>query len=45
MEKQTTEDIGKFSHHYPKLAAIVTASFEGKDRRTQRKFHREGDLK
>ena len=31
MEKTATEGIGKFSHHYPKLAAIVTASFEEKD--------------
>ena len=31
MEKTATEGIGKFSHHYPKLAAIVTASFEERD--------------
>jgi len=31
MEKTAIEGIGKFNHHYPKLAAIVTASFEEKD--------------
>jgi flavin reductase (DIM6/NTAB) family NADH-FMN oxidoreductase RutF len=31
MPKVVTEDIGKFSHHYPKVAIIVTASARGKD--------------
>jgi len=39
MEKTATEDIGKFSHHYPKLAAIVTASFEGKDNAMTAAWH------
>ena len=31
MSRIATEDIGKFSHHYPKVAAIITASAEGRD--------------
>lgn len=31
MPKTVTEAIGKFGHHYPKVAAIVTASAKGKD--------------
>jgi flavin reductase (DIM6/NTAB) family NADH-FMN oxidoreductase RutF len=31
MPKIVTEAIGKFSQHYPKVAAIVTASARGKD--------------
>jgi flavin reductase (DIM6/NTAB) family NADH-FMN oxidoreductase RutF len=31
MPKIVTEDIGKFSHHYPKIAVIVTASAQGRD--------------
>jgi flavin reductase (DIM6/NTAB) family NADH-FMN oxidoreductase RutF len=31
MPKIATEAIGKFSHHYPKVAAIVTASARGRD--------------
>ena len=31
MPKIVTEDIGKFSQHYPKVAVIVTASARGKD--------------
>jgi len=31
MPKIVTEDIGKFSQHYPKVAVIVTASAQGKD--------------
>jgi flavin reductase (DIM6/NTAB) family NADH-FMN oxidoreductase RutF len=31
MPKIVTEAIGKFSHHYPKVAAIVTASARGRD--------------
>ena len=31
MSRIATEDIGKFSQHYPKVAVIVTASASGKD--------------
>jgi len=31
MSRIVTEDIGKFSHHYPKVAVIVTASTGGRD--------------
>jgi flavin reductase (DIM6/NTAB) family NADH-FMN oxidoreductase RutF len=31
MPKVVTEDIGKFSRHYPKLSVIVTASARGRD--------------
>ena len=31
MTKIVTEDIGKFSQHYPKVAVIVTASARGRD--------------
>jgi flavin reductase (DIM6/NTAB) family NADH-FMN oxidoreductase RutF len=31
MPKIVTEDIGKFSHHYPKVAVIITASARGRD--------------
>jgi flavin reductase (DIM6/NTAB) family NADH-FMN oxidoreductase RutF len=31
MPKIITEDIGKFSQHYPKVAVIVTASARGRD--------------
>jgi len=31
MSKVVTEDIGKFGHHYPKMAVIVTASAQGRD--------------
>ena len=31
MSKIVTEDIGKFSQHYPKMAVIVTASARGRD--------------
>lgn len=30
MPKIVTEDIGKFNHHYPKVAVIVTASAQGR---------------
>jgi flavin reductase (DIM6/NTAB) family NADH-FMN oxidoreductase RutF len=39
MEKTATEDIGKFSHHYPKLAAIITASSGGKDNAMTAAWH------
>jgi len=31
MSRIVTEDVGKFSHHYPKVAVIVTASVRGRD--------------
>jgi flavin reductase (DIM6/NTAB) family NADH-FMN oxidoreductase RutF len=31
MPKIVTEAIGKFSHHYPKVAALITASAGGRD--------------
>ena len=31
MPKTVTEDIGKFSQHYPKVAVIVTASAQGRN--------------
>jgi len=31
MPKVVTEDTGKFSHHYPKIAAIITTSARGRD--------------
>jgi len=31
MPRIVTEDIGKFGHHYPKVAVIVTASARGRD--------------
>jgi len=31
MPKVVTEDVGKFSQHYPKVAVIVTASARGRD--------------
>ncbi len=31
MDKVITEDIGAFSQHYPKVAAIVTAQASGRD--------------
>jgi flavin reductase (DIM6/NTAB) family NADH-FMN oxidoreductase RutF len=31
MPKTVTDDIGKFSQHYPKVAVIVTASAQGRD--------------
>ena len=31
MPKLVTENAGKFSHHYPKTAVIITASSRGKD--------------
>jgi len=31
MPKIVTEDIGKFSQHYPKVAVIITASARGRD--------------
>jgi flavin reductase (DIM6/NTAB) family NADH-FMN oxidoreductase RutF len=31
MSKVVTEDVGKFSQHYPKMAVIVTANAHGRD--------------
>jgi flavin reductase (DIM6/NTAB) family NADH-FMN oxidoreductase RutF len=31
MSRIVTEDVGKFSQHYPKVAVIVTASAQGRD--------------
>ena len=39
MEKIATKDIGKFSHHYPKLAAIITASSGGKENAMTATWH------
>jgi len=39
MEKIATKDIGKFSHHYPKLAAIITASSGGKENAMTAAWH------
>lgn len=39
MHKVSTEAIGKFSHHYPKVAAIVTASHGGKDNAMTAAWH------
>lgn len=39
MPKVVTEDIGKFNHHYPKVAVIVTASFQGRDNAMTAAWH------
>ena len=39
MPKLVTENIGKFSHHYPKIAVIVTASAQGKDNAMTAAWH------
>lgn len=39
MDKISTEDIGKFSHHYPKVAAIITASHGGRDNAMTAAWH------
>jgi flavin reductase (DIM6/NTAB) family NADH-FMN oxidoreductase RutF len=39
MSKVVTENVGGFSHHYPKLAAIVTASARGKDNAMTTAWH------
>jgi flavin reductase (DIM6/NTAB) family NADH-FMN oxidoreductase RutF len=43
--KIATEDIGKFSHHYPKVAAIVTASAGGRDDAMTAAWHSSISLK
>ena len=45
MPKIVTEDIGKFSHHYPKVAVIVTASAEGRDDAMTAAWHSSISLK
>mgnify|MGYP001058704656 CR=1 FL=1 len=39
MLKTVTEDIGKFNQHYPKIAAIVTASAQGRDNAMTAAWH------
>ena len=39
MSKIVTEDIGKFSQHYPNVAAIVTASARGRDNAMTAAWH------
>ena len=39
MSKIVTDDVGKFSQHYPKVAAIVTASAQGKDNAMTAAWH------
>jgi len=39
MPKIVTEKVGKFSQHYPKIAAIVTASARGKDNAMTAAWH------
>jgi len=39
MRKISTEGVGKFSHHYPKVAAIITASYGGKDNAMTAAWH------
>jgi len=45
MSKIVTEDIGKFSHHYPKLVVIVTASARGRDDAMTAAWHSSISLK
>jgi len=45
MQKIVTEDIGKFSHHYPKVAAIITASARGRDNAMTAAWHSSISLK
>ena len=45
MPKIITEDIGKFSHHYPKVAIIVTASARGRDYAMTAAWHSSISLK
>ena len=39
MPRIVTEDVGKFNQHYPKVAAIVTASYSGKDNAMTAAWH------
>jgi len=45
MPKIVTENIGKFSHHYPKVAVIVTASARGRDDAMTAAWHSSISLK
>ena len=45
MPKIVTEDIGKFSHHYPKVAVIITASARGGDDAMTAAWHSSISLK
>ncbi len=45
MPKIVTETIGKFSHHYPKVAVIVTASARGRDDAMTAAWHSSISLK
>jgi len=45
MSKIATEDIGRFSHHYPKMAVIVTAGTRGKDDAMTAAWHSSISLK
>jgi flavin reductase (DIM6/NTAB) family NADH-FMN oxidoreductase RutF len=45
MPKLVTEAIGKFSHHYPKVAAIITASARGRDDAMTAAWHSSISLK
>jgi flavin reductase (DIM6/NTAB) family NADH-FMN oxidoreductase RutF len=45
MPKIVTEDIGKFSHHYPKIAAIISASARGRDDAMTAAWHSSISLK
>ena len=39
MRKISTETVGNFSHHYPKVAAIITASYGGRDNAMTAAWH------
>lgn len=39
MSKIVTEDVGKFAQHFPKVAAIVTASAKGRDNAMTAAWH------
>jgi flavin reductase (DIM6/NTAB) family NADH-FMN oxidoreductase RutF len=45
MPKIVAEDVGKFSHHYPKLAVIITASARGRDAAMTAAWHSSISLK
>ena len=45
MSKIITQDIGKFGHHYPKVAVIVTASARGRDDAMTAAWHSSISLK
>jgi flavin reductase (DIM6/NTAB) family NADH-FMN oxidoreductase RutF len=45
MPKSATEDIGKFSHHYPKVAVVVTARARDRDDAMTAAWHSSISLK